>query len=97
MTEPLRIGTEWTIAHASVLHDRLLNALLEADKAGDTLALDLGDVESLDSSGIQLLLALRRSLQERGQELRISQASATARAALDVYRLRPLLMPPEAL
>ncbi|MBH9579632.1 STAS domain-containing protein [Inhella proteolytica] len=97
MAEPLSLGTEWTIAQASELHQSLLAALQASAEQGDVPVLDLAGVDSMDSAGVQLLLALHRSLQERGQELRIATASPTVLAALDMYRVRSLLMPPEIL
>lgn len=95
MGETLKLGTEWTIAQAAQLHQQLLEALFASAANGHSPTLDLGDVDSMDSAGIQLLLALRRSLTERGQELHIVAASPTVRAALQVYRIRDLLLPPE--
>ncbi|MBB5205665.1 anti-anti-sigma factor [Inhella inkyongensis] len=93
MAEALKLGTEWTIPHAAQLHEQLLTALIAGAETAEAPVLDLGGVESMDSSGVQLLLALRRSLQERGQELQIVAASSAARAAMDTYHLRALLMP----
>ncbi|MBH9552161.1 STAS domain-containing protein [Inhella gelatinilytica] len=95
MGEPLQLGTEWTIAQASQLHQRLLESLFQSAETAEAPSLDLGSVDSMDSAGVQLLIALRRSLQERGQELLITAASPTVRAALQVYRVRDLLLPPE--
>ena len=92
MAEPWQLGHDWTIPMASDLHGQLLAALMAGADPAEAPVLDLGAVESIDSSGVQLLLALRRSLQERGQELVITQASKPVREALDTYRLRALLM-----
>lgn len=93
MAEPLQLGADWTIPMASELHGQLLAALVAGAEGAEAPVLDLGAVESIDSSGIQLLLALRRSLMERGQDLVITRCSAVVRDALDTYRLRALLMP----
>lgn len=95
MAEPLHLGTDWTIAQASQLHQQLLEALQTSAETAESPVLDLSEVDSMDSAGIQLLLALRRSLLERGQDLQILGASGTVRAALQVYRVRDLLLPPE--
>jgi anti-anti-sigma factor len=93
MAEALKLGSEWTIPHAAQLHEQLLTALLAGAESAEAPVLDLSGVESMDSSGVQLLLALRRSLQERGQDLQITAASGAALAAFDTYHLRALLMP----
>lgn len=85
----LSLGPEWTIAQASELHTQLLGAL----QSGQALTLDLSSVESIDSAGIQLLLALRATLHDRGQALGIAATSETVRAALAVYRLEDILNP----
>lgn len=93
MSEPLQLGEDWTIPMASELHGQLLAALIAAAENGEAPSLDLGNVQSMDSSGVQLLLATRRSLLERGQDLQVVAASTAVREALDTYRLRALLMP----
>ena len=90
---PLALGPELTIVQAADAHARLAQAL--ADAAGD-LQLDLGGVTDFDSAAVQLLLATRRSLAERGDALRISTASAAVRDALAVFGLDSLL-PAQAL
>jgi anti-anti-sigma factor len=84
----LRLDGELTIPQAAALRDRLLAVL---DTAPDGLTLDLGDVEAFDSSGLQLLLATRQSLAERGLALSLSACSATVADALRVYGLTALL------
>ncbi len=93
MSEPLQLGDDWTIPMASELHGQLLAALIAGAEHGEAPRLDLSNVQGMDSSGVQLLLALRRSLQDRGQELHLVAASPAVREALDTYRLRALLMP----
>jgi anti-anti-sigma factor len=84
----LDLGPELTIAHAASWHETLTGAL--AGHAGD-LPLDLAGVTDFDSSGVQLLLATRRSLAERGDALRIVAASAAVRDALATFGLLDLL------
>jgi anti-anti-sigma factor len=91
--EPLVLGPELTIVQAAATHASLAQAL--ADGPGDLL-LDLGGVTDFDSAAVQLLLATRRSLAERGDALRLTQASVAVRDALDVFGLDSLL-PAEAL
>ena len=92
MAEPLQLGTDWTIPMASELHGQLLVALIAGAEDAQAPTLDLGAVESMDSSGVQLLLALRRSLQDRGQDLVIQRASVAVRDVLGTYRLQALLL-----
>jgi anti-anti-sigma factor len=77
---------------ASELHGQLLAALIAGAEEAQAPVLDLAAVESMDSSGVQLLLALRRSLQDRGQDLVIQGASAAVRDVLGTYRLQALLL-----
>lgn len=80
-------GPEMTILHASAQHAALLQALpsLEADPR-----IDMSGVTEFDSAGLQLLLALRRSLAERGQTLQLVGNSAPVRDALQVFGLDAL-------
>jgi anti-anti-sigma factor len=85
---PLALGPDMTIAQAATWHEALAQAL--AGSAGD-LSLDLAEVTDFDSSGVQLLLATRRSLAERGDALRIVAAGAAVRDALATFGLQDLL------
>lgn len=88
MSHALRLEGELTIPQAAAVRDQLL-ALL--DTAPDGLALDLGGVESFDTAGLQLLLATRHSLAERGLALTLSACSTPVAEALRVYGLQALL------
>jgi anti-sigma B factor antagonist len=81
---PLALGPELTIAHAAAWRDVLVDALCTA--SGD-LALDLSGVTDIDSAGLQLLLATRRSVNERGAALVLHGASAPVVDALAVFGL----------
>jgi len=82
------LGPELTIAFAATAHQ----ALADAVQAGEgALVLDLGDVSDFDSAGVQLLLATRRSLAERGRPLHVAHASAAVRDALELFGLHALL------
>jgi anti-sigma B factor antagonist len=85
---PVAPGTEMTIAFAATCREVLADAVLTAQ--GD-VTLDLAAVSEFDSAGVQLLLATRRSLTERGSSLRIVGASRTVTDALSVYGLQALL------
>ena len=89
----LRLGAEMTIAHAATHRETLVDAV--AATAAD-LQLDLAGVQEFDSSGVQLLLAARRSLAERGHALRIVAASTPVHDALLLFGLADLLAPPAA-
>lgn len=79
----LALEGDITIAAAAALRPELLCALAElGEAAAATLRLDLQRVESLDSAGIQLLLATRCSLAERGQQLELSNAQPAVRDTL---------------
>ena len=81
---PLALGPELTIAQAASCRDQLVDALCAA---GPDLALDLSAVTDIDSAGVQLLLALRRSVAARGGTLQLQRPSGDVRAALAVLGL----------
>jgi anti-anti-sigma factor len=81
---PLALGPDLTIAHAAACRDALVDALCAT--AGD-LSLDLGGVSDIDSAGLQLLLATRRSVAERGATLHLAAVSGAAAVALAVFGL----------
>lgn len=85
---PNRLGPDMTIAHAATHRERLLEIL--AGQPGD-LRLDLGGVSDIDSSGVQLLLATRLSLQQQGLALRLAPCSSAVREALSTFGLDTLL------
>ena len=63
---PVLIDGDLTIRHATRRRAQLLD-WLAGSNPGDTL--DVAQVAACDSSGLRLLLALRRSLAERGRSL----------------------------
>jgi len=77
----LRLSGELTIYHAADLKQALLP--LAADAGAWTL--DLSGVTDIDSAGIQVLLAARRTLAARGAALRLTACGAAAHAALSLY------------
>jgi anti-anti-sigma factor len=77
-----------TIAHGAAQRELLLEAIRPP---GAELVLDLSAVEAFDSAGVQLLLATRRSLAERGDALRIVAASPAVNDALAHFGLQHLL------
>lgn len=82
------LGPELTIAQAAAWRDQLLEWLADGRSV---LRLELGGVSDLDSAGVQLLLATRRSLAERGGRLELATASSTVRDALRVFGLESAL------
>jgi anti-anti-sigma regulatory factor len=62
------LAGRWTIAEAEDRRTELLTALAQADR----LALDTSGVEALDTAGLQLLIALRRSAAHAGKALRLT-------------------------
>jgi anti-sigma B factor antagonist len=89
-SDAVRLGPELTIAQAAGWRDTLVDALCATP--GD-LRLDLGSVTDIDSAGVQLLLATRRSVAERGATLSIVAASPSVAEALAVFGLDPALEP----
>ena len=85
----LQLGPDWTIPQAAELHQQLL-AHLSVDF--EPVQLDLAQVESMDSSGVQLLLALRSSLAAREQSLSLLNPSGAVCAALAAYGLKEELL-----
>jgi anti-sigma B factor antagonist len=89
----LALGPEMTIAYAAELRETLQDAATAAAAAHTDLLLDLAGVSDFDSSGVQLLLSARLSLQARGQGLRLVACSAAVRDALRTFGLAELLAP----
>jgi anti-anti-sigma factor len=85
----LAFGPEMTIAFAAATRRKLIETL----SCVGPLTLDLSGVSDFDSSGVQLLLATRRSLAERGDALTLHAPSAPVREALATFGLGDLLEP----
>jgi anti-anti-sigma factor len=77
----LRLSGELTIYHAADLKQALLPFAADAG----ALALDLSGVTDIDSAGIQVLLAARRTLAARGATVRLTACSAAAQALFSLY------------
>lgn len=84
----VRMETEMSVVNAGAQREQLLAALDGVD-AG--LALDLGPVDSIDSAGVQLLLATRRSLARQSATLTLDGIGPAVSEALQVYGLQTLL------
>ena len=85
---PLALGPDLTIAQAAAWRDQLLDALCTSP---DSLTLDLSAVTDIDSAGVQLLLAARRSVSERGATLTLAGVPPLVADALAVFGLDPQL------
>ncbi|HEX8962017.1 MAG TPA: STAS domain-containing protein [Rhodocyclaceae bacterium] len=83
MSGRLAIDGELTIQTASARHAELLAALGSSDQ----LDIDLAGVVEVDSAGLQLLLAARKSALAAGKELRLVNASLTVLEALEFLAL----------
>ena len=77
---------EMTIPHAAQVREALLHAVGVGQAQFDAQA-----VESIDSSGIQLLLALSRSLSNNGVSLHLTSPSSVLLDALRLYELGELV------
>ena len=82
------IDGDLTIRHAARRQAQLLDWLA---LAGPDDTLDVSQVSACDTSGLQLLLALRRSRAEQGRSLRLQQSSAALSEVLQRSGLRDLL------
>jgi anti-sigma B factor antagonist len=71
---------EMTIYHAAELKPALLDALGQ----GDDIEIDLAGVSELDTSGVQLLMLMKREAMEAGKGLTLSGHSP---AVLEVFEL----------
>ena len=65
--------------------DLLKQGLSEEIAVYDRFELNLSAVEEIDSSGIQLLLALRTELMKKKKELKISAASGAVLSLMESY------------
>lgn len=77
----LRLAGELTIYHAAELR----TALLPLAGGACALVLDLSGVSDVDSAGLQLLLALRRTLAAQGATLHLAGCDGAAADALALY------------
>lgn len=85
MNEPLVAAADWTIAEAAERQQQLLKVL---EAQFEDLAVDASAIASIDSAGLQLLLALRASLRARGLSLWLLQPSPALLSACSIYGLQ---------
>ena len=82
----LRIDGELTIYRAAELCEALKGALAGAPDRG-ALEVDLSAVTEMDSAGVQLLMAARKSARAAGRELRLANASRAVAEVFAILRL----------
>lgn len=79
----LAIQEEMTIYQAPAQKEQLLAAL----QGSECLELDLAAVPDMDSAGLQLLILLKREVQQQGKQLTIVGHSAKVQQVLDFCNL----------
>lgn len=79
----LTIQEEMTIYQAPAQKEQLLAALQDSE----LLELDLATVRDMDSAGLQLLILLKREVQQQGKQLTIVGHSAKVQQVLDFCNL----------
>jgi anti-sigma B factor antagonist len=85
----LHIEGELTIYRAAELCETL-QATLAALPPGADLTLGLAGVTEMDSAGVQLLIAARKSAAATGRELQLRDPSPAVREVFETLRLAPL-------
>ena len=93
--ETLVIDGGLTIDRAVELRQRFVNAMANAD----TLRLQLADVTDIDTTGVQLLMAIKRTAQVSGKSLELVQHSSEILAVFALLDLvdyfgDPVRLPP---
>ena len=91
------VAGEFNIYSAAQLKDELLGLLANHPQ----LEIDLGAVDDFDSSGVQILLLLKREAQRQKRSLAFIQHSPAVREVLDLLNLvaelgDPLVIPLDA-
>ena len=81
-----RIEGELTIYRAAELAASMRAALAEVP-GGGAFELDLSGVTEMDSAGVQLLIAARRSTQETGRTLRLAGSSPAVAEVFQTLQL----------
>lgn len=81
-----RIDGELTIYRAAELCDALKAAVAGVPE-GCEFDVDLSEVTEMDSAGVQLLMAARKTARSGGRQLRISAASPAVAEVFQILRL----------
>lgn len=77
-----------TIYSAALLKEELFSL---ASECGESIELDLSAVGALDTSGLQLMLMLRRLAQSKGAAFRLRRPSAAALEVLELCGMQGLI------
>ena len=90
----LALNENLTIYHALEQKQCLLDALATSDE----LEVDLSQVSDIDTTGLQLLILLKKEAQQGGKRLEFVAHSQTVRAVIDFCNLAtdlgdPLIIP----
>jgi anti-anti-sigma factor len=80
---PLAIAQDMTIYHAAELKSQLLAVLAD----GDGLALDLSQVDQIDTAGLQLLLLAKREAARAGKPMQLTAHSPAVRELIEFTQL----------
>ena len=96
--ETLLEGTGLTVKGNCLIQEleplvKSLGELVESDR--NAIQLDLSNVESIDTGGIQLLVSCRNSALARGKTFIIASMSETVREALQISGLQQIFENPE--
>jgi len=91
-TVRVRLRGDLNVARMAALWKRFRPVL----ERSQNLVLDLGEVESVDVSGMQLLLLAEREMQQFGGALRLQEATPHVRSSLAFFSLDRLLDGEEA-
>lgn len=91
MNPELVLPAELTIYNAAELRVQLL-AHAEAHAQQESCHIDAAAVDQVDAAGLQLLLALARTLAATGRTLHLAPASPVLEAAVDALGLRAVLL-----
>jgi len=91
--EILLEGTGFTVKGNFLIQElqpfvKSLGELVESDR--NAIQLNLGQVESIDTAGIQLLVSCRNSALARGKTFIITSMSETVREALQISGLQQI-------
>ena len=86
LATPLSVEGELTIYVAAELRESLRSALASVPP-GSALEIDLAGVTEMDSAGVQLLMAARKSAHAAGRALRLARPSPAVAEVFATLRL----------
>jgi anti-anti-sigma factor len=85
------LGPDLTVSSAAEQRTRLQALLAEEPAGAAALQLDLSGITDIDSAGVQLLLATKHTLAERGRSLQLRSPSSVVTDALATFGLGAVL------